>query len=204
MYQEVTMKYAIIGSGAIGTALATQFSRKNIEVSVANSRGPDSLGELQSRLGRCIKPVTTQEAAQADIAILAVPFGTVAEVVKAFGSSRPRIVIDATNAIDFLSFTPTDLGGRPSSAVVGETVAGSLLVKAFNTLPAKVLEAAPIEAGLRRTIFVSGDDAEACKAASSLIEALDFFPLYLGKLAEGGRLQEFGGPLTLQNLLKKD
>lgn len=198
------MKYAIIGSGAIGTALATQFSRKHIEVSVANSRGPDSLGELKRRLGRHIKPATTQEVAQAEIAILAVPFGTVPEVVKVFGSSRPGIVIDATNAIDFPSFTPTDLGGRPSSQVVAEAVAGSLLVKAFNTLPAKVLEAAPIEAGLRRVIFLSGDNAEACKAVSALLEALDFVPIYLGKLAEGGRLQEFGGPLTLQNLLRKD
>jgi predicted dinucleotide-binding enzyme len=133
-----------------------------------------------------------------------VPFGTIPGVVKAFGSSRPGIVIDATNAIDFPSFTPTDLGGRPSSEVVGEAVAGSLLVKAFNTLPAKVLEAAPIEAGLRRVIFLSGDNAEASKAVSALIEALDFHPVYLGKLAEGGRLQEFGGPLTLQNLLRKD
>jgi hypothetical protein len=198
------MKYAIIGSGAIGTAVAMQFARKHIEVSVANSRGPDSLGELKRRLGRYIKPATTQEVAQAEIAILAVPFGTVPEVVKEFGSSRPGIVIDATNAIDFPSFTPTDLGGRPSSEVVGEAVAGSLLVKAFNTLPAKVLEAAPIEAGLHRVIFLSGDNAEACKAVSALLEALDFFPVSLGRLAEGGRLQEFGGPLTLQNLLRKD
>ena len=38
------MKYAIIGSGKIGTALARTFARKNIEVAVANSRGPGTLG----------------------------------------------------------------------------------------------------------------------------------------------------------------
>jgi 8-hydroxy-5-deazaflavin:NADPH oxidoreductase len=83
------MKYAIIGSGAIGTALASQFSRKKIEVSVANSRGPASLGELKDRLGCYIKPATMQEVAQAETAILAVPFGAVANVVQEFGSSRP-------------------------------------------------------------------------------------------------------------------
>jgi predicted dinucleotide-binding enzyme len=198
------MKYAIIGSGAIGTALATQFSRKNIEVSVANSRGPDSLKDLKNRLGRHVAPATLQDVAKAEIAMLAVPFGAVADAVKAFGKTRPRIVVDATNAINFPSFTPIDLGGRPSSKVVEEIVGGSSVVKAFNTLPAKVLEAAPIEVELRRVIFLSGDDAEACKAVSSLIEQLDFFPIHLGTLAGGGRLHEFGGPLTLHNLLRKD
>jgi len=198
------MKYAIIGSGAIGTALATQFARKKIEVSVANSRGPDSLKELQDRLGPYIKPATTREVAQAEMAILALPFGAVVNVVKDLGTSRPGIVIDATNAIDFPSFKPTDLGGRLSSRVVEEAFGSSSVVKAFNTLPAKVLEAEPREANMRRVIFMSGDHLEACKMVSSLVEELDFFPLYLGKLSEGGRLQEFGGPLTLHNILRKE
>ncbi len=40
------MKYAIIGSGKIGTALARTFARKNIEVAIANSRGPATLASL--------------------------------------------------------------------------------------------------------------------------------------------------------------
>jgi predicted dinucleotide-binding enzyme len=32
------MKYAIVGSGKIGTALARTFAHKNIEVSIADSR----------------------------------------------------------------------------------------------------------------------------------------------------------------------
>jgi predicted dinucleotide-binding enzyme len=34
------VKYAIIGSGKIGTALAQTFARKHIEVAIANSSGP--------------------------------------------------------------------------------------------------------------------------------------------------------------------
>ena len=37
------MSFAIIGSGAIGHALATQFARCDIDVLVANQRGPASL-----------------------------------------------------------------------------------------------------------------------------------------------------------------
>jgi predicted dinucleotide-binding enzyme len=46
------MKYAIIGSGKIGTALARAFARKNIEVAIANTRGPETLASLTGELGR--------------------------------------------------------------------------------------------------------------------------------------------------------
>jgi hypothetical protein len=31
---------------------------------------------------------------------------------------------------------------------------------------------------------------------------LDFSPIILGKLGEGGLLQQYGGPLMIQNLVK--
>ena len=61
------MTYAIIGSGAIGTALATQFARNDIDVLVANSRGPASLADLVGRFGKNIKATSVQEALKADI-----------------------------------------------------------------------------------------------------------------------------------------
>ncbi|HVH86456.1 MAG TPA: NAD(P)-binding domain-containing protein [Terriglobales bacterium] len=45
------MKYAIIGSGEIGTALARVFARKKIEVAITNSRGPATLASLTKELG---------------------------------------------------------------------------------------------------------------------------------------------------------
>jgi predicted dinucleotide-binding enzyme len=50
------MTYAIIGSGAIGSALARQFARSNIDVLIANSRGPDSLAGLVAELGSHVTP----------------------------------------------------------------------------------------------------------------------------------------------------
>jgi predicted dinucleotide-binding enzyme len=37
------MTYSIIGSGAVGTALAGQFARSGVMVGIANTRGPDSM-----------------------------------------------------------------------------------------------------------------------------------------------------------------
>ncbi|QDW37865.1 NADPH-dependent F420 reductase [Bradyrhizobium sp. KBS0727] len=197
------MTYAIIGSGAIGTALATQFARNNIDVLVANSRGPASLADLVGRLGNNIKAASVQEAVKADIVILAVPFGSVPETVRDAAAWNGRIIVDATNAIDFPAFTPKDLGGRLSTEVVADAVAGARVVKAFNTLPAAVLAGDPAKDGGHRVVFVSGNDVAAKADVATLIKKLGFAAIDLGKLAEG-RLAQFGGPLMVHNLIKHD
>lgn len=197
------MTYAIIGSGAIGSALARQFARKGIDVLLANSRGPVSLGDLVHELGPNITAASVEDAAQADIVILAVPYTSVADSIGHVSNWAGRIVVDATNAIDFSNFTPKDLDGRLSTHIVAEQVPGARMVKAFNTLPAAVLAKDPAENGGRRVLFHSSDDSGANAEVAALIEALGYAPLDLGKLADGGRLQQFGGQLMVHSLIKQ-
>lgn len=197
------MTYSIIGSGAIGTALARQFARKNIPVRIANSRGPASIVPLAAELGAAIEPVELAHALEADIVILAVPFTAVSETVAGIANWQGRIVIDATNAIDFTDFSPANLGGELSSDIVARQLPGARLIKAFNTLPAAVLAAEPDVDGGRRTIFVSSNDTDATAAAAILIDALGFAPLPLGRIDEGGKLQQFGGALMIHSLIKQ-
>jgi predicted dinucleotide-binding enzyme len=197
------MTYAIIGSGAIGAALARQFDRKAIPVLMANTRGPASIASLVKELGPSIQPADMSEALDADIVILAVLFTSVADAVAGATAWTGRIVVDATNAIDFTDFTPADLGGRPSSDIVAGLVPGARLVKAFNTLPAAVLAAAPDVKGGRRTIFTSSNDADAAQTFAALAEALGYAPINLGRIEEGGRLAQFGGPLMVHSLIKQ-
>ena len=196
------MTYSIIGSGNIGSALARQFARKGMDVAIANSRGPDSLQLLRKELGQHIVPQTIEAALSANIVILAAPFTAVREIASNSRNWKGKIVIDATNAIDFPSYAPTDLGGRPSSELVAEQLRGVRVVKAFNTLPAAILAADPADGHGRRVIFVSGNDVEANAEVVGLVEKLGFAPILVGKLTEGGRLQQYGGPLMIQNLIK--
>jgi 8-hydroxy-5-deazaflavin:NADPH oxidoreductase len=196
------MTYSIIGSGSIGTALARQFARKGIEVAIANTRGLESLLPIAKELGRQIAPQMLELALNADTVILAVPFSAVPGIARSGRDWQGKIVIDATNAIDFPAYTPTDLGGRPSSEILAEQLRGARLVKAFNTLPAAVLAADPGESPGQRVLFISGNDAEANLLVAGLAEKLGFAPITLGKLAEGGLLQQYGGPLMAQNLIK--
>jgi len=81
----MTTTYSIVGSGYIGAALAHLFSRADIDVSIANTRGPDSLRPLAAEIGAAVQPVTLADAVDADIIILAIPFHT----VTAFGQTLP-------------------------------------------------------------------------------------------------------------------
>jgi predicted dinucleotide-binding enzyme len=196
------MTYAIIGTGAIGSAVAGQFARQGIDVALANSRGPASIAELVRGLGTAVRAVESEEALAADVVILAVPFDAVPAAVGRVADWGGRIVVDASNAIDFPAFTPRDLGGRPSSEVVAGLVPGARVVKAFNSLPAALLAADPVVGDGRRVLFVSGNDVAANGIVAALVERLGFVAVTLGRLDEGGRLQQFGGALTVRNLLQ--
>jgi len=201
--KEDIMTYAIIGSGAIGSAIARQFARKNITVAIANSRGAASIVPLADELGPHVVPCSISGALEADIIILAVPFTAVAEAVRGHANWQGKIVIDATNTIDFSDFSPADLGGRLSTDIVAEAVPGARVVKAFNTLPAAILARDPAGDIGARVLFTSGNDADANAVVDALIQQLGFAPINLGGLAEGGRLQQFGGQLTIRSLIKQ-
>jgi predicted dinucleotide-binding enzyme len=195
------MNYAILGSGAIGTALARRFAARSINVSIANTKGPESLAGLVLELGSMVKPVTAVEALQADMVILAIPFDAVPEAVKGVDWDN-RIVVDATNAVNFPAFTPRDLKDRLSTEIVSDAVPGARVVKAFNTLLAAILGADPAAAGGRRVLFTSGDETSARAAVVDLIERLGFAAVDLGGITEGGRAQQFGGGLAAKQFVQ--
>jgi 8-hydroxy-5-deazaflavin:NADPH oxidoreductase len=200
---EVIMQYAIIGSGHIGTALARIFARKNIEVGVANSRGPETLAPLKEELGPSVLPQSVQDAYEAAIIFLAVPFSAHKDVAKQFKQWNGKIVVDVTNA---LRVAPEELGGLLSSEVVAKAFVGARLVKAFNHLPAAQLGTNPSVEGQRQAVFLSSNDADASTTVAAMATQLGFAPIELGRLDKGGvPLHAVGGRpggLQFQNLVK--
>jgi predicted dinucleotide-binding enzyme len=86
--------------------------------------------------------------------------------------------------------------------VVAKLVAGGRLVKAANTLGAEVLGSDPHEAGGRRVMFISGDDADAKAAVAALFQDAGFATIDLGDLATGGAMQQIHHPLAGLNLIR--
>ena len=190
------MDVGIIGAGRLGQAMARTALRAGSQVVLANSRGPESLAALVSTLGEGVSAGTVDDAAGAGIVVIAVPWPSVPEAVQGLHWDG-RIVIDATN-----DFDPSDLNGSTSSQVLADLVPGARVVKAANTLGAAVLASDPHEAGGRRVIFLSGDDAEAKSEVSALFEDAGFVAIDLGGLVTGGAMQQLGAPLAGVNLIK--
>jgi predicted dinucleotide-binding enzyme len=209
----------IIGAGALGSNLARAFAKAGVSAVISNRRGPESLAELVRELGPTVKAGTTQEAAQADIAFLALRWVDLKNVLSAFPAWNGRIVVDCTNPVEWIDpgspdasdpanplaaygIKAVDLRGRHSSSVVRELVPGARLVKAFNHFDVRYLPE-PAVSGGHRVLFYSGDDAGAKAAVRALMQKTGFFPVDLGALDVGGPLASLPfGPLAGASFVK--
>ena len=193
----------IIGSGAIGSAIARTLARAGIAATIANSRGPDSLKALTGELGPSITAGTREQSAKADIVFIAVNWTKLPAALAGLPDWNGRIVVDANNPIEAPLFKPVDLNGRASSEVVADLVPGARVVKAFNHLRADILATDPKATDGRRVLFYSGNEPASKAEVAALIDRLGFAGIDLGSLDGGGRLAQFpGAPLPNQNLIK--
>ena len=186
----------IIGAGHVGRAMAQIALRAGRTVVIANRRGPDSLTSVVRELGNGVSVGTVDDAAAADIVVLAVMWPDVPQAVKGVEWQR-QIVIDPTN-----DFDAADLNGRTSSEVVADLVAPARVVKTANIFAAELLASDPRQDGGQRVMFRSGDDADAKSVVGELFKDAGFFVVDLGGLRDGGKLQQVGGPLAGQNLIR--
>ncbi|WP_144140295.1 NAD(P)-binding domain-containing protein [Paraburkholderia sp. BCC1884] len=197
------MSYAIIGLGKIGTAIAQAFAHRDIELAVAGRRPLDARAK---QIGSSLVPRQLEDAIEADVVILAIPFAMHGEIGRALENWQGKIVVDATNAF---GVPPEELGGLPSTAALARSFPGAKVVKAFNHLPAEVLAQGPTtHHGARRVVFISSDDEAASDSVAALVDRLGFAPVALGKIDEGGRLIQARGntwaQLIFQDLARFD
>lgn len=196
------MKIGTIGAGRIAKAFTKHVAKAGYEVIMSNRSGAASLTEIVETFGPGVKAGTVEEAAQADIVLLSVPWTQVADVLSNLPSWNGQIILDTTNAASFPGFKPLDLGGKTSTEIVAEQAKGARVVKAFNTLEAATLAADPNECGGKRILFISGDDASAKTEVLRLLDTIGFVGIDLGDLASGGKIQQVGGPLIAKNMVK--
>jgi len=196
------MTYSIVGTGNVGRTLASFFARAGVEVTLANTRGPEAVEPIAKQIGGKIVASSLDAALEADIIFFAVQFLSFKDV----GSVKPdwtgKIVVDVTNA----AFLPQEvqdreLLGRLSSEVNAERVPGAKLVKAFNQLPMQVLSS-PTPDGGKRVVFISSDYEDASAKVASLAGDLGFAPIEVGKIGEGGRLIQARNALVFQDLIR--
>ena len=156
------MKIAVIGTGHIGGTIGQQWHAAGHEV-VYGSRAQSGTGPG----GAPVLPVGGAVTG-ADVVVLAVPGGAVAEVVAALGGALAgKVVIDAANRM-----------GQPeanSRSAVAAAAPGARYVRAFNTLGWENFADPPPGA----VLFFAADPG-ARPVAEELITAVGLEPVFAG------------------------
>ncbi|KXK63729.1 oxidoreductase [Micromonospora rosaria] len=193
----MTRTLGLIGSGAIGSAIARSAVGAGWHVVVSNSRGPQTLVDLVAELGPLARAATPAEAAEAaDLVVSAIPLARYEQL--------PRAALAGKTVIDTMNYAPAFTGwSRPeldadeltSSELVQRFLAGSHVVKAFHNVNGRLLRELPRPAGApdRTALPVTGDDPDAKKRVAELLDAIGFDAVDVGALAESWRV----GPNTL-------
>jgi predicted dinucleotide-binding enzyme len=194
------MRIGFLGAGVVAQTIARHMLPLGHQVVLSNTKGPDSLTPLLTELGPGASAGTPQQAAEQDIVVLAVNWPNVQNALFSVPDWSGRVLVDATNRVaGYEPFTLGDLSGRTSSEIVADLAPGASVVKAFNSVPMSwISDFTPVKPST--VLFISGDDSEAKKPVSELIEQAGLVSVDLGSLATGGRLQQLGGPLAGINL----
>lgn len=198
---QAPLKIGIIGSGNIGSTLGTLWVKAGHPV-LFSSRHPDALKPLVDGLGPLARAGTVGEAvAFGDIVFLAVPYAAYPQLGKDVGPALAgKIVLDAGNAVPARD---GEIAAEAKENGIGLTsskyLPGARIVRAFNTLGYRFLAANAHRADGRIGIPIAGDDAEALKAATLLVDHAGFEAVVVGPLE---RARDFaqGGPLYGQQV----
>jgi predicted dinucleotide-binding enzyme len=187
----------------MGRILVRQLVRLGHHVSVANSRGPESLTALAAEISA--EPVSVVDAAHAgEIVILSIPTKAVAELPRKLFANVPSSVV----VIDIGNYHPElrdgcigaiDRGMLDSQWVAQQI--GRPVIKAFNNILAESLLEKGVPSGTRGRIALSvaGDSSDAKSAVLRLVDDLGFDPVDGGDLDESWR-QQPGTPAYCQDL----
>ncbi|MDX2557814.1 NADPH-dependent F420 reductase [Streptomyces stelliscabiei] len=188
------MKIGIIGAGNIGGNLTRRLTALGHEVSVANSRGPQTLTELAEETGAT--PVTVEEAARgAEVVVITIPLKAVPDLP----SGLLDAAADGVAVIDTGNYYPRQRDGRIAAIEDDgltesrwtEQHLGHPMVKAFNgTYAQDILDRhRPAGAPDRVALPVAGDDETAKAKIRALIDELGFDTVDAGGLDDSWRQQ---------------
>ena len=194
------MDIGIIGSGNIGGTLAKHLAARGHRVSIANSRGPASLGDLAAKTGATAATVE-QAAGARDVVIIAIPEKAVPRLPKDALAASSAVVIDTGNYYPSRDGRIAEIeDGLAESAWVARTL-GVSVVKAFNNIIAPSLASRGLPSGAtgRVCLSVAGDDSRAKEVVLGLVNALGFDGIDAGTLADSWR-QQPGTPAYCRDL----
>jgi 8-hydroxy-5-deazaflavin:NADPH oxidoreductase len=160
------MNITTIGKGNIGGGLGARWRKAGHEVQELGREGGDASG--------------------ADVVLVAVPSGAIADALGKVSGVEGKITIDATNAF----------GGRneqfPSLAHEVKSITGGPVAKAFNLNFARLYDKIDEQPERPGMLYAADDDAR--EVTEQLIRDAGYEPVPAGDLEKARALEDFLGP----------
>ena len=182
----------LIGAGHIGSTVAKLAVDAGYDVVLSNSRGPETLGDLVSQLGDRARAATVEEAAESgDVVVVTIPLKSYREVP--VEPLRGKVVIDTNNYYPQRDghIAELDDESTTTSELLQAHLPDSHVVKAFNNIYFEHLRdlARPSGSPERSVLAIAGDDADAKKMVTEVLDELGYDAYDVGPLSEGWRYQ---------------
>lgn len=189
---EAMTTWAFIGSGHIGSTAARLAVNAGHDVVMSNSRGPETLAELVDQLGEHARAATATEAAEAgDVVVVTIPLKSYVDVP--VDELAGKVVIDTMNYYPERDgqIPALDDGTSTSSELLQAHLPSSKVVKAFNNIFFQHLGslARPSGSHERSALAIAGDDADAKKRVTALLDEIGYDTVDFGPLSESWRTQ---------------
>jgi predicted dinucleotide-binding enzyme len=199
--QAKPLRIGIIGTGRIGGALATHWTKAGHEV-LMSSRHPEELRPLATSLGPRARVGTPREAAEfGEVILVSVPYAAMPQIGKDNAAQlKGKVVLDTSNPVEGRDGTMAVAAQKKGAGVAtAELLPGTRVVRAFNCIPAASLANNANRRPERIAIPIGGDDKAAVAVAERLIRDAGFDPVNVGSLAQTRRF-DLGQPLATGNL----
>ena len=182
------MTIAIIGTGAVGSALGAAFAGIGHRIAYG-SRQPrrNDVRALATATGNGSWALLPAEAAaESEIVVLATPWEATEAVVGQLDLAG-KLVLDTTNPLAFPDLTP--LVDTSGGELVQAWAPRAHVVKAFCTVGADVMADPSFKGRVRPALLVAGDVPRAKRAAIELADAIGFEGLDVGGIERSRHLE---------------
>jgi predicted dinucleotide-binding enzyme len=184
------MKIGIIGSGIVGRVLGTAFLTEGNEVMLGTRDvNKEVVVKWISQNPGAMAGSFTDTAKFGELIVLATSGDITAGVISSSGIENfgGKVVIDATNPIDHTR--PPVNGVLPSFSTMDESLMEQLqkqlpnarLVKAFNSV-GNAFMYKPDFGGIKPTMFICGNDADAKKTVTHILDSFGWETEDMGKV----------------------
>lgn len=191
----MTKTIGIIGAGFIGSGVAQLAIEAGYNVVISNSRGPETLKDLITKLGPNAKASTSKEIADdkdIETIVLSIQLKNVPPLFKEL-NLKNKLIFDTSNYYPDRDGNIEVLDSRKittSQYIVDLLDPSNKVVKTFNNIDAfHLISSATKDVSKQTTLPIAGDDPEAKTGATEFINNLGFQVIDAGSFKDSGKIE---------------